>query len=93
MESELRFALKITPKTELGWRERGACFGSYVEAFFPSRGDPTKPARDICRMCTVTVECLDWAVKNNERSGVWGGTTERERAKIRRKKLDATKVS
>ena len=55
------------------------------ELFFPEKSEDTaelKLARKICESCTHKTECLEWAV-NNERFGIWGGTNERTRQRIR----------
>jgi len=83
--------LTLTPANESGWRERGACFGSYSGVFFPERGESTKAARVICDECVVVQECSDFAVGENQRFGVWGSTTERERVKIRKDKANGEK--
>jgi len=73
--------------------ERGkpACRGEDVELFFaepsePDYKDSTEQAKTFCKTCPYVAECLEWAFKNNE-MGVWGGTTERERASMKRKGL------
>jgi len=58
------------------------------ELFFPEQeyGRNTAPiAKSICSRCPHKTECLEWAVTNFE-FGVWGGTTERDRMKLRRKR-------
>lgn len=74
------------------WRERSAC--RYVEPslFFPM-GDgvdafiQTEDAKRICQICPVRSECLDFALQANLESGIWGGTSEDERRKLRRRWL------
>ncbi len=46
-------------------------------------------AREICAACHVSEECLEFALETNERTGIWGGTTEEERKSLRRKWLAA----
>ena len=41
-------------------------------------------AKAICMECPVVNECLDYAIRTNQDSGIWGGTTEEERKSIRR---------
>ncbi|HEY7605678.1 MAG TPA: WhiB family transcriptional regulator [Actinomycetes bacterium] len=69
------------------WRERGACRAPGVDAdtFFPDKGERTWPAKRICRPCTVQAECLEYALANDERFGIWGGLDERERRRLRRR--------
>ncbi|MFP8963481.1 WhiB family transcriptional regulator [Streptomyces nanhaiensis] len=74
----------------MGWRESAACRGEDPELFFPI-GDgglaerQTARARAVCRGCPVMPQCRDWAVRNGETEGVWGGTTAAERRLIRRR--------
>ena len=49
------------------------------ELFYPNRGESSEEAEAVCARCPVKVECLEWAVVNNEKWGVWGGTTQRKR--------------
>lgn len=49
------------------------------DLFFPDKGGSTRPAKTVCRSCPVRTACLQWAVEHNERFGVWGGLSERER--------------
>lgn len=65
------------------WAQRAACRGIDPDLFFPERGQDTEPAKTVCRTCPVIDACLDHALRNGERVGVWGGTSERERRKMR----------
>lgn len=64
------------------WKSKGLCSQTDPEAFFPERGESPKQARKVCQGCEVKDECLDYAIRNKERFGVWGGLSERERAKL-----------
>ena len=60
------------------------CAETDPELFFPGRGEPTRDAKSICRRCDALAECLEFAVSFPEPlAGVWGGTSERERRRIR----------
>lgn len=63
----------------------GACRDRVDVDFFPSEGWMTAPAKKVCATCPVRVECLEWALAH-ENHGVWGGTSERERRTIRRRR-------
>jgi WhiB family transcriptional regulator, redox-sensing transcriptional regulator len=65
------------------WMGDANCIGVDPDVFFPQRGDPTNEAKTICRACSVRAECLDYALSINERHGIWGGTSERQRRTIR----------
>lgn len=67
------------------WQALGLCREVDPELFFPEKGCNTvDDARRICGGCDVRQECLSYALDNNERFGVWGGMTERERKKLQR---------
>lgn len=63
----------------------GACRDLPAEWFHPERGESTTNAKAVCASCSVRVDCLTWALDNHEKFGIWGGTSERERRRIRRR--------
>ncbi|HEX4834555.1 MAG TPA: WhiB family transcriptional regulator [Trebonia sp.] len=67
-----------------GWQDRALCAQTDPEAFFPEKGGSTREAKRVCRSCEVRAECLEFALENDERFGIWGGLSERERRKIKR---------
>ena|GEM_PF-179264 len=67
------------------WQERALCAQTDPEAFFPEKGGSTREAKRICSGCEVRTECLEYALANDERFGIWGGMSERERRKQRRR--------
>jgi WhiB family transcriptional regulator, redox-sensing transcriptional regulator len=69
---------------DLGWQERALCAQTDPEAFFPEKGGSTREAKRVCRSCEVRAECLEYALENDERFGIWGGLSERERRRIKR---------
>lgn len=68
----------------LAWQVDALCAQTDPEAFFPEKGGSTREAKRICDGCEVRSECLDYALGNDERFGIWGGLSERERRKLRR---------
>jgi WhiB family transcriptional regulator, redox-sensing transcriptional regulator len=56
-----------------------------VEAFFPEKGGSTREAKRVCTTCPVRAECLEYALGNDERFGIWGGLSERERRRLKRR--------
>ncbi len=74
---------------EADWREQAACKGANGDLFYPksawsreskeSRQQREQMAKRVCSRCSVQPRCLDWALRNGEVVGVWGGKTERER--------------
>lgn len=69
----------------LGWQERALCAQTDPEAFFPEKGGSTREAKRVCASCDVRSECLEYALANDERFGIWGGLSERERRKLKRR--------
>ena len=67
----------------LEWQDRALCAQTDPEAFFPEKGGSTREAKRVCLSCDVRVECLDYALANDERYGLWGGLSERERRRIK----------
>jgi WhiB family redox-sensing transcriptional regulator len=68
----------------LGWQERALCAQTDPEAFFPEKGGSTREAKKVCLSCDVRGECLEYALSNDERFGIWGGLSERERRKLKK---------
>lgn len=68
----------------LGWQEQALCAQTDPEAFFPEKGGSTREAKRVCSSCEVRAECLSYALENDERFGIWGGLSERERRRLRR---------
>jgi WhiB family redox-sensing transcriptional regulator len=67
------------------WQERALCAQTDPEAFFPEKGGSTREAKRICSRCEVRADCLEYALGKDERFGIWGGLSERERRKLKRK--------
>jgi WhiB family redox-sensing transcriptional regulator len=66
------------------WQERALCAQTDPEAFFPEKGGSTREAKRICQGCEVRDACLEYALAHDERFGIWGGLSERERRRIKR---------
>lgn len=75
-----------TDVTELSWQERALCAQTDPEAFYPEHNDRRSAlvAKAVCRVCEVRSECLEYALEHNERFGIWGGLSERERRRLKR---------
>src|SRR3954470_14074219 len=67
------------------WQERALWSQTDPEAFFPEKGGSTREAKRICSRCDVKAECLEYALGHDERFGIWGGLSERERRKLKRR--------
>ena len=66
------------------WQAKANCMGVDPELFFPERGASTREAKEVCRGCVVKENCLEFALANGEKFGIWGCMSERERRRIRR---------
>jgi WhiB family redox-sensing transcriptional regulator len=71
--------------SQLAWQVDSLCAQTDPEAFFPEKGGSTRDAKKICASCDVRAQCLEYALQNDERFGIWGGLSERERRKLRRR--------
>lgn len=71
------------------WQDEALCKGKDNDIFFPDDATPmtskrVKLAKEICKVCPVRTECLYIAISTDERFGIWGGFSPRERKAIRR---------
>jgi len=58
------------------------CAETDPDSFFPDKGHSVAAAKKVCGGCPVKDECLQWALDRDERFGVWGGLSERERRRL-----------
>jgi WhiB family redox-sensing transcriptional regulator len=68
------------------WMAQGKCREMDPAVFFPSDGLGVQEAQRTCAECTVTEECLQYALDNRIDHGVWGGRSERERRRLQRRR-------
>ena len=66
------------------WHLRAACRGQGPEEFVRGPKADYSTTRELCTTCPVRRECLDFALADESITGLWGGTTDRERRQIRR---------
>ncbi len=66
------------------WMAFAACWGEPSAVFFPDQGSMGEAAKALCAGCSVRIECLDYAMANEDLEGIWGGTSSRERRRMRR---------
>jgi len=64
------------------WQHDALCRGMNPDLFHPIRGESCAEAKAVCAGCPVSEECLDHALAHNERAGIWGGMSEKERRKL-----------
>ena len=90
----MRIGDRLAAESATTWREHAECLGSDPDMFFPvgSTGAvlaEIAAAKAVCRSCPVVEECLAYALETNQEAGVWGGTSEEERRRLRRAWLAA----
>lgn len=78
---------------ERGWQDSANCLGVDPDLFFPERGASTREAKEVCKGCVVRGECLEYALANGEKFGIWGGLSERERRRLRRQRAQAMRLT
>lgn len=76
-------------RTDIGWRQDAACRDLETNIFFPNTDADAGPARQICDVCPVREQCLEFAMATRQEDGVWGGLTEAERRRLRRRRREA----
>lgn len=81
---------------QYAWRKHALCRDTDPDLFFPvgTTGQALVQidrAKDVCDECPVKADCLDFALETNQDSGIWGGTSEEERRKLRREYVARTK--
>jgi WhiB family redox-sensing transcriptional regulator len=83
----------LTDSDERSWQDQANCMGVDPDLFFPERGASTREAKEVCRGCVVREDCLEYALANGEKFGIWGGMSERERRRIRRARALARRAN
>ncbi|MEU6200800.1 WhiB family transcriptional regulator [Streptomyces sp. NPDC047061] len=79
------FDTVIPPRTPVpAWQAQALCAQTGADFFFPEPGSSVREAKRICGMCEMRAACLEYALDNDERFGVWGGLSEKERLELRR---------
>ena len=66
------------------WRLRAECKHHDLSLWFSETWHEQRTAMNICKSCPVQNDCLQFALKYDER-GVWGGKSERARRKLKNK--------
>ncbi len=68
----VRRDIDASEENTLAWQTDALCSQTDPEAFFPEKGGSTRDAKRICTSCDVKSECLEYALQNDERFGIWG---------------------
>ena len=71
-------------RLDRSWQAQANCMGVDPDLFFPERGASTREAKEVCRGCVVREDCLEYALRDDQLQGIWGGMSERERDRLRR---------
>ena len=84
----MALTLPVTMENE-DWRVGAACSDTDPDLFFPvgTTGpaiEQIQSAKAVCGECDAQSDCLEFALATNQDSGVWGGTSEEERRKLRK---------
>ena len=74
---------------DMQWLNDSRCLTEDPELFFPIGNtgpavDQIEQAKSVCRECAVSTQCLEYAIKENQDTGVWGGVSEGERKAVKR---------
>ena len=72
------------------WQNDAACKGMPTDWFFTEQGGTTTESRQVCASCPVADQCLEYALEHDIRYGVWGGTAELHRRRLRRGRATTT---
>ena len=76
--------LGVNADTVTHWTARALCGEVGGDEWFPEKGGSVREAKAVCRQCPVRPECLDHALANDERFGVWGGLSWPQRRELKR---------
>jgi WhiB family redox-sensing transcriptional regulator len=71
------------------WRGVAACRHVDPDLFFPVGNtgpavEQIESAKAVCGQCDAQPACLEFALATNQEAGVWGGSSEEERRKLRK---------
>jgi WhiB family transcriptional regulator, redox-sensing transcriptional regulator len=75
------------------WRRLAACRGERTALFFPDDDEDAGAAKVICAGCVVRKNCLETALVDRERDGIWGGLTPHERKQLLRRRRGAVRLT
>jgi WhiB family transcriptional regulator, redox-sensing transcriptional regulator len=90
----------VESEERLEWQEDAACrqydnvvfFGEEGESELEKQGREAR-AKSICRTCPVQEPCLEFAMESNQKYGIWGGLSDKERASLKRRRARARRAS
>jgi WhiB family redox-sensing transcriptional regulator len=70
------------------WMSEAACATTDPELWFPELDSlwRVREAKNICEKCPVKKECLEYALVNGFKEGIWGGLSPTERNRLSKEK-------
>lgn len=87
-DSDPETGIEVKPVDKTSWEVDAVCATADPESWFPERGGSSAAAKKICASCPVRRPCLMYSLDADERFGVWGGYSERERRIIKRSRQE-----
>ena len=84
-------AATVTTYDPADWRQDAACRDLDTAVFFPETDEEAAQALAVCATCPVREACLEFALVTRQDDGVWGGMTETERKRLRRRRQEAAR--
>lgn len=73
------------------WRQEAACRDVDTSVFFPETDEEAAAALALCATCPVRESCLEFALVTRQDDGIWGGMTETDRKRLRRRRQEAAR--
>jgi transcription factor WhiB len=84
--------LAAAERSAANWRDFAECQYTDAEAFFIEKGGNPEPAKRVCRSCPSRLPCLEFALENYEKFGIWGGLSEQQRRAVLKRGLTAAEA-
>ncbi len=69
------------------WMSEALCAEVGSVMFFPEAGENPYEAKKICSLCEVRPDCLEYAMSQATVYGIWGGTTEADRRRLKHRQV------
>jgi WhiB family transcriptional regulator, redox-sensing transcriptional regulator len=81
----------------MDWVQEARCRDEDPDLFFPAgstgpAADQVEIAKNVCLVCSVRDDCLEWALETGQDCGVWGGASEEERRALRRQRRREARI-
>ena len=76
--------IEASTASDIAWHEQALCAQTGPDFFVREPGSSLREAKRICGLCAIRSACLEYALAHDERFGVWGGLSEKERLQLRR---------